>query len=194
MRGERFGALLEAAREGSDDAWATIYRRLAPSVLGYLKANSGPDPEDTLSEVFLQVARDVARFEGDEGQFRAWVFTIAHHRLIDSRRSAARRPVEPAAEVPEPPSAWEPDAAEGALAGIDAERVQRVLATLTLDQRAVLLLRVLGDLSVEDVARALGKRPGAIKALQRRGLAAARRALEREGVTQTPPATLSRER
>ena len=194
MRGERFGALLEAAREGSDDAWATIYRRLAPAILGYLRANSGPDPEDTLSEVFLQVARDLPRFAGEERQFRAWVFTIAHHRLIDARRSSARRPVEPMAEPPEPETSTEPDAAELALAGIDAEEVHRVLATLTTDQRAVLLLRVLGDLSVEDVARTLGKRPGAIKALQRRGLAAVRRELEKQGVTPSTPATLSMER
>jgi RNA polymerase sigma factor (sigma-70 family) len=194
MRREEFGALLEAAREGGEDAWATIYRRLAPAVLGYLKANAGPDPEDTLSEVFLQVARDLPRFDGDERQFRAWVFTITHHRLIDARRSSARRPVEPVAEPPEPETAWEPDAAEQALAEIDSEEVHRILSTLTEDQRAVLLLRVLGDLSVDDVARALGKRPGAIKALQRRGLAAARRELASEGVTPVAAPTLSEER
>jgi RNA polymerase sigma factor (sigma-70 family) len=194
MRREEFGALLEAAREGHDDSWATIYRWLAPAVLGYLKANAGPEPEDTLSEVFLQVARDLPRFDGDERQFRAWVFTIAHHRLIDSRRSSARRPAESVAEPPEPETSWEPDAAEQALAEIGAEEVHRILATLTEDQRAVLLLRVLGDLSVDDVARALGKRPGAIKALQRRGLAAARRELASEGVTPAAAPTLSEKR
>ena len=52
---ERFRALLEAAREGSESAWTTIYRDLAPVVLGYLRANGAPEPDDTLSEVFLQV-------------------------------------------------------------------------------------------------------------------------------------------
>jgi RNA polymerase sigma-70 factor (ECF subfamily) len=47
----------------------------------------------------------------------------------------------------------------------------------------VILLRVLGDLTVEEVARILGKRPGAVKALQRRGLAAIKRQISREGVT-----------
>ena len=51
------------------------------------------------------------------------------------------------------------------------------------DQRAVLLLRVIGDLSIEDVAKAVGKRPGAVKALQRRGLAAVKRELTRKGVS-----------
>ncbi len=77
-----------------------------------------------------------------------------------------------------------PDAAaEGALARIDAERVEAVLERLSPDQRAVLLLRVIGDLSLEQVAEILGKRTGAVKQLQRRGLAAAQRELGREGVT-----------
>ena len=56
-------------------------------------------------------------------------------------------------------------------------------AALSDEQRAVLLLRVLADMSIEDVANALGKRPGAIKALQRRGLAAVKRELARKAVT-----------
>jgi RNA polymerase sigma factor (sigma-70 family) len=180
---DEFAKLLEAAREGSEPAWARIYRDLAPPVLGYLRASGVPEPEDTLSEVFLQVARDVPGFEGDERHFRAWVFTIAHHRLIDARRGAARRPAEPVAEPPEPDSTEAIDAADEALARIGADEVFRVLETLTEDQRAVLMLRVLGELTIEEVAAALGKRPGAIKALQRRGLAAVRRELARGGVT-----------
>jgi RNA polymerase sigma-70 factor (ECF subfamily) len=178
---ERFNALLEAARKGDEGAWAEIYRELAPAVLGYLRSSSAPDPDDALGEVFLQVARDVKRFDGDERSFRAWVFTIAHHRLIDARRHAARRPVELTAEPPEPRVAAG-DAEEEALARIGNEEVQRVLARLSPDQRTVLLLRVIGDLTVEQVAEAVGKRPGAVKALQRRGLAAIRRELGRSGV------------
>jgi RNA polymerase sigma-70 factor (ECF subfamily) len=75
------------------------------------------------------------------------------------------------------------DAAEQALARISAERVHEVLAELSEDQRAVLLLRIIGDLSLEQVAEALGKRTGAIKQLQRRGLIAVRKELGPEGVT-----------
>ena len=182
MSPERFTSLLEAAREGSEAAWQDLYNDLAPVVLGYLRANGGPDPEDILGEVFLQVARDISRFEGDEGGFRSWVFTIAHHRLIDARRHSARRPVELSAEPPEPTGRAD-DAADEALARIGVEQVQLILATLSEDQRAVLLLRVIGDLSIEDVAKAVGKRPGAVKALQRRGLAAIKRELAKKGVT-----------
>jgi len=75
------------------------------------------------------------------------------------------------------------DAADQALARIGAEEVHRILEALSPDQRAVLLLRVLGELTVDEVASALGKRPGAVKALQRRGLVAIRRELARQGVT-----------
>ena len=182
MSPERFTSLLEAAREGSEAAWQELYNSLAPLVLGYLRANRAPDPEDVLSEVFLQVARDIARFEGEEPGFRSWVFTIAHHRLIDARRHSARRPVELSAEPPEPVERAD-DAADEALAKIGADEVQRVLGELSDDQRAVLLLRVIGDLSIDDVAKAVGKRPGAVKALQRRGLAAVKRELTRKGVS-----------
>src|SRR3954447_11978997 len=182
MSPERFTSLLEAAREGSEAAWQDLYDDLAPVVLGYLRANRAPDPEDVLSEVFLQVARDIARFEGDEGGFRSWVFTIAHHRLIDARRHSARRPVELSPEPPEPEEPAD-DAANEALARIGTARVRLILGELSEDQRAVLLLRFVADMSVEDVARAVGKRPGAVKALQRRGLAAVKRLLTRRGVS-----------
>ncbi len=179
MSPERFTTLLEEARQGSEAAWQELYDGLAPIVLGYLRANNAPDPEDVLSEVFLQVARDISRFEGEEPGFRSWVFTIAHHRLIDARRHTARRPADLSPEPPEPMGHAD-DAADEALARIGVEEVHRVLALLSEDQRAVLMLRVLGDMSIEDVAKAVGKRQGAVKALQRRGLAAVKRELARQ--------------
>lgn len=179
----RFNAQLELARQGDEAAWSAIYRGLAPSVLGYLRANGIPDPEDVLSEAFLQVARDIHKFQGDEGKFRAWVFTIVHHRLIDARRRAARRPMDLVAEVPEPDRPPIDDTSEEALARIGAENIRGAIDAVSPEQRQVLLMRVLGDLTVDEVARALDKRPGAVKALQRRGLASLRRELARKGVT-----------
>jgi RNA polymerase sigma-70 factor (ECF subfamily) len=179
--GESFPHILQAARAGSEWAWTSIYRDLAPPVLGYLRARGAGEPEDLTGEVFLQVVRDLGGFDGGEREFRAWVFAIAHNRLVDERRRNARRPVEPTPDVPtgEYPT---PDAEEEALEEVAAERVHRILKQLAPDQGAVLLLRVLGQLTVEEVARVLGKSPGAVKALQRRGLRAVERALVKEGV------------
>jgi RNA polymerase sigma factor (sigma-70 family) len=180
-----FKETLAAAREGDEAAWRRLFTAVAPVLLGFLSARGAAEPEDVLSETFLQLARDLGRFEGDERGFRAWAFSVANHRLIDASRRAARRPADPVEQVPEPTEAsmHAPDAAEQALANIDVEHVNEILDTLTPDQRNVLLLRVLGDLTVAEVARELGKRQGAIKALQRRGLAAVERELERRGVT-----------
>jgi RNA polymerase sigma-70 factor (ECF subfamily) len=180
---DRFDALIESARAGDQAAWAEIWRELSPAVLGYLRGSRAPDPDDVLSECFLQVARDVQRFEGDWEKFRAWVFTIAHHRLIDARRHAARRPVELHAEPPEPAEGVAKDAAQQALERIGDERIQEVLEALSPEQRAVLLLRIVADLSLEQVAAALDKKVGAIKQLQRRGLAAVKRELAKKRVT-----------
>jgi RNA polymerase sigma-70 factor (ECF subfamily) len=175
-----FDGLLAAARTGAAWAWEELYRELSPGVLGYLRARGALEPEDVLGEVFLQVVRDLPRFAGDERELRSWVFTIAHHRLLDDARSRRRRPVEPAGSEVGADVAG-PSADEQALDAVATQRVRQVLSRLASDQQAVLALRILGDLTVDEVARILGKRVGAVKALQRRGLAAARKELEREG-------------
>ncbi len=174
-----FDSILHAARAGADWAWERIYEDLAGSVIGYLRVHGAHEPEDLAGEVFLQVVRDLPRFApstGDaERDFRAWVFTIAHRRLMDSFRSHARRPSVPVADLA-PLAGSTPDASGEAFAALDRARVLELLGTLPPDQRSVLLLRILGDLTVEEVARAVGKRPGAVKALQRRGLKRASKA------------------
>ena len=64
MLGENFSGTLEAARTGADWAWAAIYRDLSPAVLGYLRARGAHEPEDVTGEVFVQVVRDLQRFNG----------------------------------------------------------------------------------------------------------------------------------
>lgn len=139
-----------------------VYRRLAPAVLGYLRAQRAVEPEDLLGEVFLQVARDLPRFSGDDDALRRWVFTIAHHRLIDDRRRRARRPQLADAEMPDVPAPEAADAVDPAMVA--------ALERLTPDQREVVLLRFVGDLSLEAVAQMTKRNVGAVKALQHRAL------------------------
>jgi RNA polymerase sigma-70 factor (ECF subfamily) len=140
-------------------------------VAGYLRAHGAADPDDLVGEVFLQVVRGLDRFSGPEQAFRAWVFTIAHRRLVDDVRRRTRRPaVAVTPEVLSEIAGAGGDVAEEATAQIDAQRVRAAIAELPPDQRAVLLLRIVGDLTIEQIAAAVGKRPGAVKALQRRAL------------------------
>ncbi|HSI79410.1 MAG TPA: sigma-70 family RNA polymerase sigma factor [Solirubrobacterales bacterium] len=178
---DRFEQLLTAARAGVEPAWRELYDELSPAVLGYLRARGAGEPEDLTGEVFLQVVRDLNRFDGDWRGFRAWVMTIAHHRLLDEGRSRSRRPVEPVAEPPEPAGAVVVGVEDAAELRLGLERATAMLSDLSADQRAVLLLRVVADLTIDEVARVVGKRPGAVKQLQRRALLAVRKRLEREG-------------
>jgi RNA polymerase sigma factor (sigma-70 family) len=184
---EDFDSLLAEVQEGRPAAWDRCYRWLAPAVAGYLRVQGAGDVEDLTSEVFLAMFRNIDSFSGTEANFRSWVFVIAHRRLQDERRRRFRRfnHDEPLDEslvehVGDPTGA---DTEEEALRTIGTARVDALCARLAPDQRDVVLLRVLGDLSVDQVAEALDKSPGAVKQLQRRGFEALRRLVDREGVS-----------
>ncbi len=81
--GVEFPTVLDAARAGAEWAWRALYRDLAPAVLGYLHHRGARSPEDVCGDVFCELVRDLNRFDGNEPAFRAWVFLIARHRLID---------------------------------------------------------------------------------------------------------------
>lgn len=172
-----FDRTLAAARHGDEAAWRELYLELAPSVLGYLRVRGMPDVEDLTGEVFVQVVRDLPRFSGGERQFRAWVFSIARHRLIDERRRRGRQPVDAARDEVLISAGPVGDVEAEALAGLELEDLLRLVGRLSADQQDVLVLRLVGDLTVEEVALAVGKRPGAVKALQRRGLQAIARSM-----------------
>jgi RNA polymerase sigma-70 factor (ECF subfamily) len=97
------------------------------------------------------------------------VFTIAHRRLVDDWRRRSRRPqlTDDSDVLAEYLGG---DVEEDVLVRVGAETVQQMCGGLPADQRAVLLLRILADLTVEQVAQVLGRSEGSVKALQRRGL------------------------
>lgn len=166
-----FDDVLLAARAGAEWAWTRIYNELAAKVAGYLRGNGAADPEDLTGEVFLQVVRGLAGFNGDWRDFRAWTFTIAHRRLIDELRRLGRRPADLAGvDAIEQAAGLGGDVHEEAEKRMAHAAVRAAIDDLPADQRAVMLLRIIGDLTIEDIGRALDKRPGAVKALQRRAL------------------------
>lgn len=173
---------LAAAQANAEWGWNGLYRNLAPSVTGYLRAQGAAEPEDLAADVFLQAVKAVKRFQGNGAAFRSWIFCIAHNKLVDDSRYRKRRPVEPVAEPVD--GAVAPVAVEDqVLLHLAEDRVRSLLDHLTLDQRNVLLLRIVGGLTVDEVARALGKNPPAVKALQRRGLACLKREISAQAVS-----------
>ncbi len=146
-----------------------VYEAYARGVLSYLRSQGVADPEDVLGEVFLHVTKSLPRFQGDEDQLRRWVFTLAHHRIIDERRQRSRRPVVVETELPERAAPAAPEPADPELIA--------ALQLLTDEQREVVLLRFIADLSVDDVARLTSRSAGAVRSLQHRAMAQMARAL-----------------
>jgi RNA polymerase sigma factor (sigma-70 family) len=157
---------------GEDWAWRALYDELAPGLLGYLRARRAARPEDLLGEVMLQIVRDLPSFGGGMWDFRAWAFTIAHNRLLEEEAPGAREPTEPMRlpAIEQQDALWAPS----------VERVGRLLAQLPADQQNVILLRVLGELTCEEVGRVIGQGPDTVEALQRDGLDTLRSELARE--------------
>jgi RNA polymerase sigma-70 factor, ECF subfamily len=170
-----FPSVLAAARVGAEWAWAAIYREYSPPVLRYLKGRRAREPEDLLGEVFVQVVRNLTGFEGAERDFRTWVFVIARNRLIDEHRGASRNPIDSVPDDEFADVAGPGHAENDALDRLADQQVMAVLDRLTADQRDVLFLRLFARLTVDEIASIIGKRPGAVKALQSRALARIRR-------------------
>ncbi len=174
--GATFPEVLGAAKADAPWAYQRLFDWLSPAVVGYLRGRGTQDPDGLANEVFLRAFGNLRRFQGDEPAFRSWVFTIAHHVLADEHRRLRRRPAPAGGELPDlaGPACTEADA----LARIGLSRVSQLLDELSPDQRDVLLLRVVADLTVDQVAQTLGKSTGSVKQLQRRALGALRRRLE----------------
>jgi RNA polymerase sigma-70 factor (ECF subfamily) len=148
-----------------------LYRRFAPAVVGYLRAQGVDDPEAVMQEVFISVLARIDKISGGEDGARTLLFTIAHARVVDHHRQRAR--VTPTIEYsPELDGRSTRSAEEIALAQAGDESTIAILSSLKEDHREVLLLRVVADLPLEHVAKVMGKSVGSIKQLQRRALLA----------------------
>lgn len=185
--GEAFASLLTAARANAPWAFERLFTNYAPRLMAYVQTAGATEPDEITNDVFLAAFQAIGKFEGDEAGFRSWLFTIARRRVIDDHRRRSRRVTTVATEHTAEMDAAGGDVETEALANITSQWVMDVLNQLSADQRDVLLLRTVADCSIDQIANILGKRPGAVKALQRRGLAAARKILAHEGVPLTQP-------
>jgi RNA polymerase sigma-70 factor, ECF subfamily len=182
MIGPSFPAVLAAAQGGDEQAFAVLWRDLQPAVLRYLRVAAPVAAEDLAADTWISVIRGLARFRGDEQNFRTWVFTAARHRAMDWHRQAVRRPV---ASLPVELLADRAAPDDPAAAVLEAQSTQAALALLAelpTDQAEVVALRVLGGLGVAEVAQIVGKRPGAVRVLVHRGLRRLARRLEAAGL------------
>jgi RNA polymerase sigma-70 factor, ECF subfamily len=155
---------------GDGTAFEEIYRTLSGPVFSYLsnQVRRREDAEDLTGQVFLEAMRGVRTFKGDASAFKGWLFRIAHNRAVDLARRLARRPEATLEEADALPDVV--DTEERALAYVASSRVWQAVRSLPEQQRRVITLRLGAGLSAREIAAALGKRVGTVKALQHRAL------------------------
>lgn len=175
--GATFDAALAGAQAGDETAFAVLYRTSQPALLRYLRVLAGSDADDVAGETWLQVVRDLPHFAGDEPSFRAWLFTIARHRLVDQRRWEARRPAVPVDEVHDGArpvhsggGASAADPADTVVAAVDTAGALALIASLPPDQAEAVYLRAVAGLDVAAVAELMARSAGAVRVLTHRGL------------------------
>jgi RNA polymerase sigma-70 factor, ECF subfamily len=180
--GAAFSVTLARAQGGDETAFACLFRDVQPALLRYLHVIT-PDAEDVAGDTWLQVVKGLPGFRGSEEAFRAWLFTIARHRAVDASRSRSRRTDVPlvVTEAPEQPMA--PDTADLALEAISTRFVVDLIRALPREHAEIIMLRVVAGLEATDVARIVGKTPGAVRVTAHRALRRLAELAERAGVT-----------
>ena len=144
---------LGAAKAGDPEGRAVLFRTVQAALLRYFRALQPATAENLVAEVWNEIAGGLRRFSGDELAFRTWVFTVASQTLR-ARHKRRRAPVAP----PRPSISPEQDA------------VARLVDGLPYELAEVLLLRVVADLRVSDVATVMGRSPASVRELQRQAL------------------------
>lgn len=152
-----------------------LYERYAPAIYRYLyvRVQDAALAEDLRAEVFMRMVEGLSRYQDRGWPISAWLYRIAHDRSVDTIRAQRRRQYVSLgtwAGVCEGPE-------QNVGLQLDYEELHRSLDTLTADQRQVIQLRFLADMSIQEVAQRLGRTEGAVKALQHRGLQALSRQL-----------------
>jgi len=172
--------LVTRAREGDVDAIGTLYDQHHETIFRYLwlRVNDLKLAEDLTGDVFMRMLSALPRYQPMGMPFRAWLFRIAHNLLVDHWRKPGNCEPIPLDLIEEQSDDGDPS--------LKVERnllvahVSRAMTQLEPNQHEVIVLRFVMGLSLQEVARAVGKTEGAVKSLQHRGLAALRRALEPE--------------
>ena len=143
-----------------------------PNLRRYARALVGDrDGADDLVQDTLE--RAVRKFHlWRPGDLRAWLFSIMHNVFVNQLKA---RKIAPDVEIDETFAA-----PQSSVTGLDLQDLQRALASLAPEQREVVLLVALEDMSYADVSRALGIPMGTVMSRLSRGRERLRRAMSGE--------------
>lgn len=166
-------ALVTRARQGDASAWEALYRRAYPGLLAYARRRlDAESARDAVSETMARAVSSIDRFAWNGVGFDAWLFGILRHVVIDAQRSLTER------AIPEDPTPDSPGPLDHVLGAEEAKAVRAAFRRLSEADQEVLELRVVGQLSADEVAAVLGKKPGAVRMAQARALERLRALME----------------
>ncbi len=169
--------LVLRCQTGDEAAFAELVARHAPQLAYYLRKllGGGRSVEDILQEVWLDVFRHVPRLRQPEA-FSAWLYRIARDRAYRELRKKRPKPVSLGEHEPAD------DASENGheFTAEDAAGIHAALDELPAEQREVLMLRFLEELSYEEIAQIVGCQLGTVRSRLHNGKRALRRALSRK--------------
>ncbi len=164
------GRLVNQARRGDNRAFSELYRRHVDMIYryAYARVRDATIAEDLTAQVFLKAFEGLPNYEPRGAPFSAWLYRIAHARIVDYWRQQQRRQE---VGLLESLPATDPQPEDIVLAKSEWKAAVDLLAQLTDDQRDVIILRFIEEMSLAEVAETLDKTVGAVKALQHRALA-----------------------
>lgn len=173
--------LIQQAQNGSDEAFATLYREHVQRIYRYIYYRTRDEQlaEDLTADVFTKVIEGLPRYIDKGKPFIAWLYRIAHARVVDHYRRQDRRPT--ATNVEDANLSITPDMDTDLVKSHASRILMEAISTLTVDQQQVIILRFIEGLPIEEVAQQLGKKGNAIKALQFRAVRSLGSYLERSG-------------
>jgi RNA polymerase sigma-70 factor (ECF subfamily) len=160
-----------------ENALAEVYDTFHPRLYRYAYRLVGhtETAEDIVAETFQRLLLALYENRGPRRHLQAWLYRVAHNLVMDHYRKQPRNPPLPLEEAL-PSHAEGPD--DLLQLRLTQERIRWALRQLTPDQRQVIVLKFLEEMSNREVARVVGKTVGAVKSLQHRGLASLRRILD----------------
>jgi RNA polymerase sigma-70 factor (ECF subfamily) len=175
------------------DAFELLYRRYADPIAGFFirRLTDRDLALDLRDEVFVRVWQALPHWQDRGIDPKAWLYRIAHARLIDTYRRQRHVTFSPlldeqVEQIPDPSSATDHEL----LTHDSAHRLRQCVARLDDNQRMVIELRWFQQLSFREIAERIGKSEGAVKGLHHRGLVNLRELVQR-GVFDAPFEQLS---
>jgi RNA polymerase sigma-70 factor, ECF subfamily len=173
--------LLQSARKGDADAFAVLYRETVQQVFRYIyyRVSEQQLAEDLTGDVFIRALNAIGRYEERGKPFIAWLYSIAHARVVDHYRKTDRRPIDET--IDDNLIISRPDMDANLMRRKAAQILREAISTLTAGQQQVIIMRFIEGYNIEETAQIMGKKANAIKALQHRALRALASRLERSG-------------